>query len=75
MSPTPRYANLTHPAALRSWRHEMRPVPRGITVTNRFDPTSRDTAAAVGTAGVEAVAALSLNRSRADACALPVIPK
>ena len=38
----------------------MRTVPRGISVTKRFDPTPRDTAAAVGNAGVEAVATVAL---------------
>ena len=38
----------------------MRTIPRGITATNRFDPTSRDTAAAVGNAGVDAVATVAL---------------
>lgn len=38
----------------------MRNIPHGITTTNRFDPTSRDTAAAVGNAGVEAVATVAL---------------
>ena len=38
----------------------MNPVPRGITVARRFEPTARDTAAAVGNAGVEAVATVAL---------------
>ena len=38
----------------------MRTVPHGIAVTKRFDPTPRDTAAAVGNAGVEAVATVTL---------------
>ena len=38
----------------------MRTVPHGIAVTKRFDPTPRDTAAAVGNAGVEAVATVAL---------------
>ena len=38
----------------------MRTVPHGIAATNRFHPTSRDTAAAVGNAGVEAVATVAL---------------
>lgn len=38
----------------------MRTIPRGITATNRFEPTSRDTAAAVGNVGVEAVATVSM---------------
>ena len=38
----------------------MRTVPLGVTVTKHFDPTSRDTAAAVGNAGVEAVATVAL---------------
>ena len=38
----------------------MRTVPHGVTVTKRFDPTHRDTAAAVGNAGVEAVATVAL---------------
>ena len=38
----------------------MRTVPRGITATNRFDPIGTDTAAAVGNAGVEAVATVAL---------------
>lgn len=38
----------------------MRPVPHGITVTKRFEPTARDTAAAVGNVGVDAVATVAL---------------
>ena len=38
----------------------MHAVPHGIAVTKRFDPTPRDTAAAVGNAGVEAVATIAL---------------
>ena len=38
----------------------MRIVPHGITATDRFDPTPGDTAAAVGNAGVEAVATVAL---------------
>ena len=38
----------------------MRTVPHGITATNRFDPTTGDTAAAVGNVGVEAVATIAL---------------
>ena len=38
----------------------MRPVPRGIAATNRFDATDTDTAAAVGNRGVEAVATVAL---------------
>ena len=38
----------------------MHAVPHGIAVTKRFDPTPRDTAAAVGNAGVEAVATVAL---------------
>ena len=38
----------------------MRAIPYGITATNRFDPTARDTAAAVGNVGVEAVATIAL---------------
>ena len=38
----------------------MRTVPHGIAVTKRFDPTPRDTAAAVGNAGVEAVATVAM---------------
>lgn len=38
----------------------MRPVPHGISVTKRFEPTTRDTAAAVGNVGVEAVATVAL---------------
>ena len=38
----------------------MRTVPHGITIAKRFDPTSRDTAAAAGNAGVEAVATVAL---------------
>ena len=38
----------------------MRTVPYGITTTNRFDPTPRDTTAAVGNVGVEAVATIAL---------------
>lgn len=41
-------------------RDEMRPVPHGITVTKRFEPTARDTAAEVGNVGVEAVATVAL---------------
>lgn len=38
----------------------MRTVPHGITATKRFRPTSRDSAAAVGNAGVEAVATVAM---------------
>ena len=38
----------------------MRTVPHGIATTNRFRPTSRDSAAAVGNAGVEAVATVAM---------------
>ena len=38
----------------------MRTVPHGIAITKHFDPTARDTAAAVGNAGVEAVATVAL---------------
>ena len=38
----------------------MRTVPHGIAATKRFHPTSRDTAAAVGNAGVEAVATVAM---------------
>ena len=38
----------------------MRTVPYGIATTNRFRPASRDTAAAVGNAGVEAVATVAM---------------
>ena len=38
----------------------MRTVPHGIAATNRFDPTSGDTAAAVGNTGVDAVATVAL---------------
>lgn len=38
----------------------MRPVPCGITVTKRFEPTARHTAAAVGNVGVDAVATVAL---------------
>ena len=38
----------------------MRTVPHGITVTKRFEPTTGDTAAAVGNVGVEAVATVAL---------------
>ena len=38
----------------------MRTVPHGIVTTKRFHPTSRDSAAAVGNAGVEAVATVAM---------------
>ena len=38
----------------------MRTVPYGIAATKRFHPTSRDSAAAVGNAGVEAVATVAM---------------
>ena len=38
----------------------MRTVPPGVAATKRFHPTSRDTAAAVGNAGVEAVATVTM---------------
>ena len=38
----------------------MRTVPRDIAITKHFHPTTRDTAAAVGNAGVEAVATVAL---------------
>ena len=38
----------------------MRTVPHGIAATKRFHPTSRDSAAAVGNAGVEAVATVAM---------------
>ena len=38
----------------------MRTVPPGIAATRHFHPTSRDTAAAVGNAGVEAVATVAM---------------
>ena len=38
----------------------MRTVPHGIATTKRFHPTSRDSAAAVGNAGVEAVATVAM---------------
>lgn len=38
----------------------MRTVPRDIAITKHFHPTSRDTAAAVGNAGVDAVATVAL---------------
>ena len=38
----------------------MRTVPTAITATRRFEPTGRDTAAAVGNAGVEAVATVAM---------------
>ena len=38
----------------------MRTVPHGIVSTRHFHPTSRDTAAAVGNAGVEAVATVAM---------------
>lgn len=38
----------------------MRTVPHGIVTTKRFHPTSRDSAAAVGNAGVEAVATIAM---------------
>ena len=38
----------------------MRPVPSGTTVTRRFEPTARDTAAAVGNVGVDVVATVAL---------------
>ncbi len=38
----------------------MRPVPLGLAHTLGFDPTAEDTAAAVGNAGVEAVATVTL---------------
>ena len=38
----------------------MRTVPHGIATTKRFHPTSRDTAAAVGNVGVEAVATVAM---------------
>ena len=38
----------------------MRTVPHGIAATRHFHPTSRDTAAAVGNAGVEAVATVAM---------------
>jgi len=38
----------------------MRTVPPGIVTTKRFHPTSRDSAAAVGNAGVEAVATIAM---------------
>ena len=38
----------------------MRTVPHGIATTKRVRPTSRDTAAAVGNAGVEAVATVAM---------------
>ena len=38
----------------------MRTVPHGIVTAKRFRPTSRDTAAAVGNAGVEAVATVAM---------------
>ena len=38
----------------------MRTVPAAITATRRFEPTGRDTAAAVGNAGVEAVATVTM---------------
>ena len=38
----------------------MRTVPPDIAITKRFDPTLRDTAAAVGNTGVDAVATVAL---------------
>ena len=38
----------------------MHTVPAAITATGRFEPTGRDTAAAVGNAGVEAVATVAM---------------
>ena len=38
----------------------MHTVPHGIAATKRFHPTSRDTAAAAGNAGVEAVATVAM---------------
>ena len=38
----------------------MHTVPAAITATRRFEPTGRDTAAAVGNAGVEAVATVAM---------------
>lgn len=38
----------------------MRTVPHGIATTKRFHPTSRDSAASVGNAGVEAVATVAM---------------
>ena len=60
MRPAPRCANLTDPTAFEASRDEMHTVPAAITATRRFEPTGRDTAAAVGNAGVEAVATVAM---------------
>ena len=60
MRPAPRCANLAHPTVFQGSRDEMHTVPAAITATRRFEPTGRDTAAAVGNAGVEAVATVAM---------------